>query len=197
MPVEHGAFSSLTVTPLDADGQPNGAPGIEVPGGTFTLHTTEGAVQVGLDPSAPPPPPPVRLGNWPPPARERELVLHQYLGHIEIEVDATRFLDAVNRVNATMTEMIQACDQIQPSIHRASEAFRQMEQANRTEDEVREEFDPGGWVGRDWNGAPTLQPPVRSPLGAAEDPNRWTAPLADSMHWTAPETDEEVPRWLA
>jgi hypothetical protein len=40
-------------------------------------------------------------------------------------------------------------------------------------------------------------PLVRSPLGAGEDPHAWTMPAGDQMHWTAPETDEEVPRWLA
>lgn len=38
---------------------------------------------------------------------------------------------------------------------------------------------------------------VRSPLGAAEDPHGWTMPGSDQMRWTAPETDGEVPRWLA
>lgn len=38
---------------------------------------------------------------------------------------------------------------------------------------------------------------VRSSLGVSEDPHEWTMPVGDQMHWTAPETDEEVPRWLA
>lgn len=37
----------------------------------------------------------------------------------------------------------------------------------------------------------------RSPLGAAEDPHDWTTPGRDQMRWAPPETDEEVPRWLA
>lgn len=40
-------------------------------------------------------------------------------------------------------------------------------------------------------------PLLRSPLGAAEDPHDWTVPGQDPMRWTPPETDMEVPRWLA
>lgn len=111
--------------------------------------------------------------------------------YVQVNLDTSEVESSISRLTEGFSRLAGPAQQAGDAMAEMSAAVEAAIRLRRTGEMSVAEYGylPGGFLPE-----PRL---VRSPLGAAEDPHEWTLPADDRMHWTPPETDGEVPRWLA